>query len=281
MEIFHNAKTVRLRSHHDKFLVADDDKESVVQDRHGGSRRARWTVELVKSVDGLCLIRFKSCYDKYLTATDEHFLLGATGNKVKQKLPPRLDSSVEWEVLREGMQFKFKTRYGNFLRANTGVPPWRNSITHDVPSRSHTQDWVFWDVEVLDVYPPKIEPKMEVDETEFEPLSFKSFGGGQLEPGVFASSSTKSEGLVIHYNVVDDDGNIVEGDNSLFFKGNGLQELTKALEETGLADITVCSRNPLNGELYPMRLDLPPNHVKLHVYVVPSSSSAAKQFPTE
>jgi len=86
-------------------------------------------------------------------------------------------------------------------------------------------------------------------------------------------SSGKNDGRVIHYNVVDDDGNIVEGENSLFFKGNGLEELTQALEEvTGLANVTACSRNPLNGKLYPMRLDLPPNHVKLHVYVVPSSS---------
>lgn len=276
MELFRNAKTVRMRSHHDKYLVADDDKESVVQDRHGGSKRARWTVEYVNSVEGVCIIRLKSCYDKYLTATDEHFLMGVTGNKVKQRVPQRLDSSVEWEVFRDGMHAKLKTRYGNFLRANTGVPPWRNSITHDVPSRTHTQDWILWDVEILEYYPPEEEPKKEVEDSEFDTFSLKSPDGGRLEP----ASSGKHDGRIIHYNIVDDDGNIVEGDKSLFFKGNGLEGLTRALEEeTGLANVTACSCNPLNGKLYPMMLDLPPNHVKLHVYVVPSSSKAAKEFP--
>lgn len=79
------------------------------------------------------------------------------------------------------MNVKLKTRYGNYLRANGGVPPWRNSITHDVPSRSHTQEWILWQVEVLDVYPPEEEPAppisvkvkllREVDEPDPEPFS--------------------------------------------------------------------------------------------------------------
>lgn len=165
MDLFQNAKTVRLRSHHDKYLIADDDGESVCQDRHGGSKYARWSVEYVKSVEGVDLVRFKSCFNKFLTATDDEFLLGVTGKKVKQTLPRRLDSSIEWEPTREGMQVRLKTRYGNFLRANGGLPPWRNSITHDVPSRSHTQDWVLWEIEVLEVYDDKVQ-KVEVQEEE-------------------------------------------------------------------------------------------------------------------
>ncbi|RHN41155.1 hypothetical protein MtrunA17_Chr8g0363011 [Medicago truncatula] len=46
------------------------------------------------------------------------------GQKVIQTLPRRLDSSVEWE----GAQVKLKTRYGNFLRGNGGLLPWRNSV---------------------------------------------------------------------------------------------------------------------------------------------------------
>ncbi|MCI20033.1 hypothetical protein A2U01_0041194, partial [Trifolium medium] len=45
----------------------------------------------------------------------------------------RLDSSVEWEPV----------RYGNFLIANGGLPPWRNSVT---------QDWILWDVDVLEIH---------------------------------------------------------------------------------------------------------------------------------
>ncbi|KAL2898444.1 CCA-adding enzyme [Bienertia sinuspersici] len=290
MELFQNAKRVRLRSHHDKYLLADDDGDSVCQDRHGGSKYARWTVEYVKSVEGVNLVRFKSCFDKYLTATDDDFLLGVTGKKVKQTVPRRLDSSIEWEPLREGMQVRLKTRYGNFLRANGGLPPWRNSITHDVPSRSHTQDWVLWEIEVLEVYEEAKQVEVESDdgneekmnklerlESEFDASCFRtSYNSGH------STSSLNIEGRIIHYNVVDDDGNIVdeeEGERSFVFNGTGLQELTQMLEEElGLTEVTLCSRSPLNGMLYPMRLALPPNHVKLHVYVVPSTSKAAADF---
>lgn len=286
MELFQNAKTVRLRSHHDKYLIAEDDGESVCQDRHGGSKYARWTVEYVKSIEGVDLVRFKSCYDRYLTATDDDFLLGVTGKKVKQTVPRRLDSSIEWEPVRDGMQVKLKTRYGNFLRANGGLPPWRNSITHDVPSRSHTQDWILWEIEVLEVYDQvkKVEAeavdedvneeknKLERCESEFDASTFIISHSGQSE---LSASGVKNEGRIIHYNVVDDDGNIVDeaaGERSFVFRGSGMQELTQMLEEeTGLTEITLCSRSPLNGKLYPMRLALPPNHVKLHVFVVPSS----------
>ncbi|KAL6507339.1 hypothetical protein OROGR_023534 [Orobanche gracilis] len=135
MEFFIKAKSVRLKSHHDKYLTAESDEESVVQDRSGSSVSARWTVEFVEGVDSV--IRLKSRYGKYLKASDEEFLLGVTGRKVVQSLPRKLDSSVEWDPVRDGMQVKLKSRYGNFLRANGGLPPWRNSITHDIPHRHH------------------------------------------------------------------------------------------------------------------------------------------------
>lgn len=149
MEVFRNAKTVRLKSHHDKFLVADEDEGHVSQDRSGASRSARWSVELSGASDAV--IRLKSCHGRYLTASNEPMLLGMTGRKVLQTLPPRLDSSVEWEPVRDGFQVRLKTRYGQYLRANGGPPPWRNSVTHDIPHRTSTQDWVLWDVEIVEV----------------------------------------------------------------------------------------------------------------------------------
>lgn len=149
MEFFHNAKAVRLRSHHDKFLIAEEDEESVTQDRNGSSKSAKWTVESVPGSQNI--IRLKSCYGKYLTASNQPFLLGMTGRKVIQSVPGRLDSSVEWEPVREANQVKLKTRYGHFLRANGGLPPWRNSVTHDIPHRTATQDWILWDIDVVEI----------------------------------------------------------------------------------------------------------------------------------
>ena len=158
MELFKKAKVVRLRSYHDKYLLADCDQETVCQDRNGSDMDARWTVEIVENSN---VIRLKSIYGKYLTASNMPFLFGGTGKKVLQTLPRRLDSSVEWEPIQEGIQFRLKTRYGQFLRANGGLPPWRNSITHDIPHRSATRDWILWDVDVIELRPQALKSQLQ------------------------------------------------------------------------------------------------------------------------
>ena len=184
MDLFINAKAVRLRSHHEKYLLAEEDEESVTQDRNGSSKNARWTVEFVPGSQNI--IRLKSSYNRYLTASNQPFLLGMTGRKVLQTLPRRLDSSVEWEPIREGSQVKLKTRYGNFLRANGGVPPWRNSVTHDIPHRTATQDWVLWDVDIVEIqekspgsgHQPSFPPAIpHADSLDFESTSPSSVSG--------------------------------------------------------------------------------------------------------
>lgn len=159
MEIFQRAKVVRLRSHHDKYLLAENDQEGVCQERIGSFKNAKWTVEII---DDTNVIRLKSCYGKYLTASNMPFLLGATGKKVFQTLPTRLNSSLEWEPIREGNHVRLKTRYGQFLRANGGLPPWRNSITHDIPHRTKTTNWVLWDVDLVELRPQ--EPPKQIQE---------------------------------------------------------------------------------------------------------------------
>jgi len=84
-------------------------------------------------------------------------------------------------------------------------------------------------------------------------------------------ASVKSEGRMVYYKIADDDDDYEEA--SFMFKGHGLEDLSQDLEdETGLDDIIICSTNPLNGKLFPMRLALPPNQKTIHVVVVPSTS---------
>lgn len=147
MDMFKKAKTIRLKSFHGKYLTADANEETVIQGRAGIDASTKWTVELVEGVENV--LRLRSCHGKYLTATDEDFLkVGATGRRVVQSLPRKLDSSLEWEPLRDGMMVKLKTRYGNYLRANGRLPPWRNSITHDIPQMH--RDWVLWEVQIVE-----------------------------------------------------------------------------------------------------------------------------------
>ncbi|CAI9092753.1 OLC1v1028079C1 [Oldenlandia corymbosa var. corymbosa] len=292
MELFHNAKAVRLKSVHNKYLTAEDDEESVTQDRNGSSKEARWTVEYVENSDHV--IRLKSCYNRYLSASNQPFLLGMTGRKVLQTRPQRLDSSVEWEPIREGDQVKLKTRYGQFLRANGGLPPWRNSVTHDIPHRTSTQDWILWDVHVVEIVVQSPVPKpppplvhhsdsFASDSTSPSTHSSKSASFSRQESGDSLGSSPPKagDGRLIYYSIADEYGDVDEGFEglSISFKGNGVQELRKRLEEeTGLEDIIVCTRSPLNGKLYPLRLQLPPNNATMHVIVLQSSSRAARSL---
>ncbi|CAA0823399.1 Actin cross-linking protein [Striga hermonthica] len=274
MEFFIKAKSVRLKSHHDKYLTADSDEESVIQNRSGSSISAKWEVEFVSDN----VIRLKSRYGKYLKACDNEFLLGVTGRKVTQSLPGngKLDSSVDWEPLRDGMQVKLKSRYAcNFLRANGGLPPWRNSITHDIPHMHH--NWVLWEVDVVEVRPESPNTILQSDSLD-EDLGSASFHiriPSVPRRGSFEDSQRKkSEGRLIYYYVAaDGEINDVMEERSFQFKGHGLEELTEMLEdETGLEDVIVCSRNIVNGKLYPLRLALPPNNTTMHVVVVPPTS---------
>ncbi|KAI4311150.1 hypothetical protein MLD38_036068 [Melastoma candidum] len=81
-------------------------------------------------------------------------MISASGRTVHRNrtvtAPRHLSSSLEWEPMRDGFQVRLKTKYGNFLRANGGLSPWRNSITHDIPHRSATRDWILWEVDVVE-----------------------------------------------------------------------------------------------------------------------------------
>ncbi|XP_041999080.1 uncharacterized protein LOC121748664 [Salvia splendens] len=284
IEFFNKARSVRLKSYHNKYLTADSDEEHVIQDRSGSKKSVKWEVEFVEGSEEV--IRLKSCYGKYLKAEDEEYLLGVTGRRVSQSLPRKLDSSVEWEPVRDGMLVKLKTRYGNYLRANGGLPPWRNSITHDIPHRHH--GWILWEVDVVEIRPESPPRVVAPPPAEFE-RSNSVGSDADLSPTSFNLRSSanmsgedcyakKSEGRLIYYSVADDDGNF-SAEQSFQFKGQGLEDLSEKLEDlTDLEDIILCSKNIVNGKLYPLRLALPPNNATMHVVVVPPTSTVANEF---
>uniref|UniRef100_A0ACD5U812 Uncharacterized protein n=1 Tax=Avena sativa TaxID=4498 RepID=A0ACD5U812_AVESA len=323
MELFERAKTVRLRSHHDKYMFADDDESHIQQDRNAASPNARWTVEPVPHAPGV--IRLRSRYGRYLTASNEPFLLGVTGRKVVQTLPHRLDSSVEWVPVRDGKHARLQTRYGNYLRANGGLPPLRNSITHDVIPHRHA-GWILWCVEIVQVLPcqpaesssgsnsaPSSPPHYKPPSPSPSPLPTAALRPpapphhrtatpfiaqppppppGSLAPpaGFFRLESADSfsmpvhkvEGRLIHYHIGDDNGDVGEGEegHSFTFNGTCLDELLERLrEETGLNDVIICSRSPINRKLMPLRLQLPPNNNTMHIVLVQKSSKVAKKIP--
>ncbi|CAA7031875.1 unnamed protein product [Microthlaspi erraticum] len=279
MEFFQKAKAVRMRNVHEKYLTADEDEETVTQDRNGSDKRTRWTVEPVRG--SFEVIRLKSCYGSYLTASNERFLLGATGRKVVLSKPSRMDSSVEWEPVKEGSKMKLKTRYGNLLRANGGLPPWRNSVTHDSP---HISDSFLWDVDIVEILvetvapapapAPVATPPPHRRRPVSSPISRSSSESSEEE---LTQSPPKSEGRIIHYHIADEEGHVEDESAvgyALTFRGNSVEQLTQALrEETSMDDVVVCTRNPLNGKLFPLRLQLPPNSGTMHVVLVPSSTS--------
>ncbi|ONK75349.1 uncharacterized protein A4U43_C03F15910 [Asparagus officinalis] len=91
----------------------------------------------------------------------------------------------------------------------------------------------------------------------------------------FSGSPRRSDGRSIYCTIAEDDGS-TDGSTELCFsfKGTTVRELTEKLEEVLEIDedIFVCTRNPLNGLLCPLHLQLPPNKMKMHVVVVRASS---------
>ncbi|RLN33476.1 uncharacterized protein C2845_PM03G22380 [Panicum miliaceum] len=216
MELFERARTVRLRSHHDKYLYADDDEAHVIQDHNAASPNARWVVEPVPHSPGV--LRLRSRYGRYLSASNKPFLLGALVAKCSRPYPtastppssgcPSATMAAVESVL--------------VVRASApGLPPWRNSVTHDTPHQH--AGWVVWDVEI-------VQSLLAGPDS-----STSASDAGSTES--FSVLLHKVEGWAIHYHIGDDDGDVSpdEEPNYLTFNGTSLEELLEMLkEETGL-----------------------------------------------
>jgi hypothetical protein len=94
MEYFNKSKAVKLRSHLGKYLVADEDNNTIRQSRNGTAKKSLRLIELVETKTHH--IRLRSHHGRYLTATDTPFLLGMTGNKVVQA---DYDAGFGWKIV--------------------------------------------------------------------------------------------------------------------------------------------------------------------------------------
>ncbi|KAK4360759.1 hypothetical protein RND71_019711 [Anisodus tanguticus] len=149
MEHLEKAKIIRLKTHNGKYLIASKDEKYVRQSRDGSAVNALWSVEFL---DGQHYLRLKSCYGKYLTASNVPLLPKISGSrKIMQTQPMKLSSATEWEAEQDGSlyQIRLKTRYGHFLRPFGGISPWRNIVTHDVPHRKKS---TLWEIEIMETH---------------------------------------------------------------------------------------------------------------------------------
>ncbi|CAH1420746.1 unnamed protein product [Lactuca virosa] len=169
MDLFPNHSTIRLKSYRDKYLVADNDEESVSQNRDGSTRNSHWTVEII---DEDC-ISLRSCYGKYLTASNKPSIPGMRARylKVTQtqlgnlnadnpisavddcSVTGKWSSALQWVpvITEDGSEVRLKTHYGNYLQSNKGPPPLGAMVTHDLPRKEGPMNKrISWQVELVD-----------------------------------------------------------------------------------------------------------------------------------
>ena len=156
MDLFRNNLIIRLKNGKDKYLIAEQDKESVVKSRDCSTKNAQWTVE-VNDYESLYL---KSCYGKYLTASNMPSIPGIVGKnlKVVQTLPEKKNTSHLWlpfkqSDARDPFTVSLKTLHGTYLQANSGPQPLGNLITHDLLRKdgpNSVNKKMLWQIEIVD-----------------------------------------------------------------------------------------------------------------------------------
>ncbi|XP_077212265.1 uncharacterized protein LOC143847349 [Tasmannia lanceolata] len=278
-----NDKVVRLKSHHNKYLVAGDDKESVYQSSSAPSQYSTWVIEYLEHSSKF---RLKSCFSRYLASSHKPFLLGATGMKVEQTTEKTHNLDIEWEISKEeGFRVRLRNRYGGFLRANVGLPLCRNSVTHDFPWGTNTRS-ILWELEIVEV--KSIETRLfnwvpSKDENKDKGVPLLCFSPSR-EDKKHAWNSKNSAGdghsRIMYYRVCKDrdceNNNCNNIDSSewsfLSFKGRNLHELREQLKkETGYEDLVLCTSSTFRGAHCPLHLPLPPGNLPMKVVLIPGT----------
>ncbi|CAN6441899.1 unnamed protein product [Victoria cruziana] len=308
MEFFCEAEAVRLRSHNNKFLCVKDDGRSVRLSRNGSAKEAVWQVVCISLDYRRPILRLKSrTAGCFLKATEAVALMRGIkgGGKVVMCWSDPMDFSLDWEPRREGFQVVLKSRKtGGFLRAHTAPSPWRNAVTLEptlgkpTPAAVSIQQCFLWEVEPADAEPApsllvSVFTSLAMDDqlgasSDCEERSFTSSRSSTVDPetpGSLSSSTREPNERVISFTMMDDNDQSDEDDrqfSSITFQGNDVQDMTRKLEEaTGLQDIIVCGKNPCDGEVFPLRLPLPPGNLPMRVLLVqsPKCQSPSESLP--
>lgn len=102
-----------------------------------------------------------------------------------------------------------------------------------------------------------------------------------MPQGFYKIPSPKG-GRLVYYSICDAHGAVMDNGDGEWpqfnFKGQSVTELTlRVKQETECKeDIILCGQNTASGDLYPLRLALPPNNAPMHVFVVRASTPGKK-----
>uniref|UniRef100_A0A0D9WID2 Uncharacterized protein n=1 Tax=Leersia perrieri TaxID=77586 RepID=A0A0D9WID2_9ORYZ len=299
MELFENARSVRLKSHLGTYLCVLDD------DGGGGGggvshgyrsddiRGTVWAVELAAGDD---YVRLQSQRGLYLCATDLPAALDGCSRGsaaccwVIQSPPPSNphDGAFLWTPRREGDFLLLVGLYGRLLRVrheNFAVTV--EYLPDDAAEESS------WSVEVVVPAIPRCraascDARMEAASSQQQqpPTSFARFCSAKETKMVRKTKAAPAaSGAAVHrtifYNTARDDGGVDDFDEGTWkyftFKDRSLAALRRRLvEETRREDFVVCRRRfsapPPSPGLFPVVLDLPPGNRDMEFVLVLNSS---------
>ncbi|XP_020182537.1 uncharacterized protein [Aegilops tauschii subsp. strangulata] len=296
MELFKDARSVRLRSHLGTYLCALDG----VAVSHGHRRNSRgtvWAVELA----GDDYVRLQGHRGLYLGATELPADVLGRGRGTRACCGVVLgspscpnDNAFLWSPLREGEHLALSGPYGRLLRARFGHTAQDNAVTVDLDADPEESSWVVEVVPAAEaalLLPPSPRPcraqscnaRLEADTSESDTASSVLARVRSAKDMTSSLATVEEEPLsmpaarLIFYNTARDDGGVDEFDEGTWkyfsFKEQSLAALHRRLEEeTRRHDFVVCRRS--GPGLFPVVLDLPPGSSQMEFVLVPAPSPA-------
>ncbi|XP_044445320.1 uncharacterized protein [Triticum aestivum] len=296
MELFKDARSVRLRSHLGTYLCALDG----VAVSHGHRRNSRgtvWAVELA----GDDYVRLQGHRGLYLGATELPADVLGRGRGTRACCGVVLgspscpnDNAFLWSPLREGEHLALSGPYGRLLRARFGHTAQDNAVTVDLDADPEESSWVVEVVPAAEaalLLPPSPRPcraqscnaRLEADTSESDTASSVLARVRSAKDMTSSLATVEEEPLsmpaarLIFYNTARDDGGVDEFDEGTWkyfsFKEQSLAALHRRLEEeTRRHDFVVCRRS--GPGLFPVVLDLPPGSSQMEFFLVPAPSPA-------